>query len=441
MWILIALSAAFALPDLSTPLKTGNRTPADAAVVVGIEDYFVLPEVPHARSDAAIVRDLLVYTVGVPSDRVRVLDGQPAKEQIMQAVNDAAKLAGPDGTVWFYFAGHGAASPSSGERMLLGADVQADLAVFDARSLRVEDIRNAASSHGGKAVLWVDACYTGRGRSGVDLVPGKRFAVPTYATAAKPQVLEWTAAGAGEWSGPIDEVQHGAFTYLSVGALRGWADGQLTGTRDGVVTVEEAKLYVEEGLRTLQIVDQHPEMSGGGLTDALVRANHLENPPNLLPSKTPPVPSPSNADLPAPGVPIRLLGQGGGLCLDVQDRNPNNGANLQQWACVPDAAAQTFSLRRVDGGYAIVSALSGRCLDVQERNHDNGANLQIWDCLYSPYQTFRITNATGNQFNLANVGTGRCLDVADRRVDNGANIQQWDCSPGANQRFQWANPL
>ena len=51
------------------------RAPDDAAVVIGIEDYAFLPDVPFAERDAQAVSDLLVYTIGVPADRVRVLSG------------------------------------------------------------------------------------------------------------------------------------------------------------------------------------------------------------------------------------------------------------------------------------------------------------------------------------------------------------------------------
>ena len=56
-------------------------------------------------------------------------------------------LATDGGVVWVYFAGHGAASPETGERLLLGDDIRPDLATSpeppytacaaDAVSLRV----------------------------------------------------------------------------------------------------------------------------------------------------------------------------------------------------------------------------------------------------------------------------------------------------------------
>src|SRR5687768_16231294 len=120
------LSLALAAPDIDTPLRTGATAPADTAVVIGIEDYAFVPDVPYAQRDAKAFYDLLVYTIGVPSSRVRLLDHGAGKEQIVEAVAAAGAEVGAGGTVWVYFAGHGAADPSTGARLLLGDDVRQD---------------------------------------------------------------------------------------------------------------------------------------------------------------------------------------------------------------------------------------------------------------------------------------------------------------------------
>lgn len=278
MWF--ATPALAALPDLEEPLRTGASHPTDSAVVVGIEDYFVLPDVPYAQRDAELFYDFAVYTRGIPSDRVTLLTGPVSREKLVAALDAAGKQTRAGGTVFVYFAGHGAASPTTGERLLVGADAQADLDTFQARAVPVAEVRRAVTSGGGSAVLVLDTCYSGRSRSGADVVAGKRFAVPAYATATTPRVVEWTAAGPDQWSGPLDAARHGAFTYLAVGALRGWADGERDGVRDGKVTVEEASLYVESGLRTLQIRDQRPERVGDG---AIVLSTGTEDRPALAP--------------------------------------------------------------------------------------------------------------------------------------------------------------
>lgn len=275
--LVVALAATPALatdaPDLLQPLRTGERAPADAAVVIGIETYPFVADVPYARRDAQAMYQFLVYTRGVPADRVRLLDNGASREQILDAVGRAGEQAGRDGTVWIYFAGHGAADTDSGDRLLLGDDVRQDAAAFTARGVSVHTLERLAAKGGASVNLFVDACYAGLGRGGEELLAGKRFLVPTYASAPNARVVEWNAAGPNELSGPIDAVRHGAFTYFAVGALRGWADGQLDGVPDGQVTADEARLYVNASLRTLQNTEQQSQLTAADPSRTVLSAS------------------------------------------------------------------------------------------------------------------------------------------------------------------------
>jgi len=303
--MLWTLSLAFALPDVDDAVRTGATAPSDAAVVIGIEDYFMLPKVPHADADARAVRGFLRYSRGVPDARIRMLGKGANREQILKALDELAPTVGTDGTLWVYFAGHGAADPESGERVLLGADTQADQATFQARAVRLSELYDRADQGKGSAVFLLDTCYTGRSRDGSDLVAGKRFAVPAYAAPKQPDRVEWTAAGPGEWSGPMPGAEHGAFTYLALGALRGWADGHISGAPDGQVDVAEAQAYVTDRLAAFGLTDQHPSVQGKRdlvLSTATEKAPTLvaDGTTNTTDTGTPPASTPT-PPLPPPG--------------------------------------------------------------------------------------------------------------------------------------------
>jgi hypothetical protein len=53
--IFAILPSLAALPSVDEPETTGDRHPSDAAVVIGIEDYFALNDVPYADRDATAV--------------------------------------------------------------------------------------------------------------------------------------------------------------------------------------------------------------------------------------------------------------------------------------------------------------------------------------------------------------------------------------------------
>ena len=265
------LTLAWALPVIEPAVKTGARQDRDAALVIGVEDYFMLPDVPHADADADAFRDFLIYTRGLPEGRVRRLGRGASREQIEAAVQELGSSVGRDGTMWVYFAGHGATDPTTGERVVLGADTQADAASFQARAVRVATLRDGALRGGGRAVLVFEASFSGLGQGGASLGGGVSAATPSATSHAR--ALEWTAAGAGEWTSPVSGAPHGAFTWAALGALRGWADGQRDGVRDGAVTAEEAQLYVGEALRKVGLTDQHPTLSGDARSWTLSTGN------------------------------------------------------------------------------------------------------------------------------------------------------------------------
>lgn len=271
-------TALAALPSLSEPLRTGNSAPQDAAVVIGLEDYAFLPDIPYARADAQVFADWLVYTRGVPADRVRLLTAGSV-EDMRSAVAEAREMAGSNGTVWVYYAGHGAASTTDRRLMLLGDDAKATASSFLARGVTAEDLGEIATA-GGRAFMVIDACQSGTSPDGKSLIPGTRLAIPVEEFAVPGELTLWTSTSPGQLANPYPPARHGAFTYFAVGALRGWADGELGGSPDGVVTVEEAKIYVDRSLRGVQ-VDQQPALLGKADPERTVvlRSKRLESGP------------------------------------------------------------------------------------------------------------------------------------------------------------------
>jgi hypothetical protein len=278
MFVLLTLSMASAdVPDVDQPLRSGISSPLDAAVIVGIEDYAFLPDVPYASRDAEGVYQTMVYTRGVPAERVQLLKSAN-RDQVLRAVETAAQQAGGQGTVWVYFAGHGATA-QDGQMMLVGDDAKRDASVFEDRSLTVTELQDALP---GRAVLMLDTCQAGVGRDGDALIADARFAVPTYTTSQVANHYLWTAASPSEISQGYEPAQHGLFTYFMLGAMRGWADGELDGTPNGSVTLEESQAFVRRALATLNERNQTPSLTGpnrGAMS--LTRGDRLERSPDL----------------------------------------------------------------------------------------------------------------------------------------------------------------
>ncbi len=204
----------------------------------------------------------------MPQERIQLLKGAN-REQMQRAVERASAERTGDGVLWVYFSGHAATSPE-GRPLLVGDDAKPDPTVFTERAVAMDDLALPPG-----AVLWVDASLGGTDWDGQPLVPGARFAVPSYARASGATV--WTASEEAPATF-YASADHGLFTWLLVGGLRGWADGIADGDPDGQVTLREVAEYVERGSRQL-----HAGSAPGVPTDAelVLTSGTLEPGPDL----------------------------------------------------------------------------------------------------------------------------------------------------------------
>jgi hypothetical protein len=126
-------------------------------------------------------------------------------------------------------------------------------------------------------------------------------------------------------------------------------------------------------------------------------------------------------------------------CLELSGWNPNSGARVDQWSCVPGGDGVTQANERwsivgqPDGQFQLRNAATGKCLEIQGWSQDNGATLDQWDCLYSnghanPNQEWYLNEAG----ELVNNNSRKCLDVLGYATWNGATVSQWDCKWDAN---------
>ena len=248
-------------PAVNSDLPAANIGGNDAAVVVGINEYFVLPKVPGADQNALDWMRYLVKTRGIPQKHVALLtNGQATKESIRTAVATAATQVQPGGTLWFIYIGHGAPAPSHDDGLLLGADTQAEENSLVARGLPQKEVLQLMETSGGEAGIAIfDACFSGTTGDGTtQLVPGSQATVPVKrreAAAGRVGIL----SASDQVAGPLPGHNRPAFTYLLLGAARGWADAN----KDKTVSFTEAFDYTREVLVTMvRSRSQIPSMRG-----------------------------------------------------------------------------------------------------------------------------------------------------------------------------------
>ncbi|PIR15114.1 MAG: hypothetical protein COV48_16190 [Elusimicrobia bacterium CG11_big_fil_rev_8_21_14_0_20_64_6] len=248
-------------PELSSLPSEQGGGEADAAVIVGIELYPFVAPVPGAAQNAEDWHLYLTKTRKVPVGQVKLLrDSEASLEDIRDAAAWAAATVKPGGTLWFVFIGHGAPHKDGQDGVLIGVDAQQRAESLYHRSLRRSELMSILGK--GKqesSVVVLDACFSGRTAEGKELVKGLQPLIAVAAADAWPKAAVFTAARSDQFAGPLPGASRPAFSYLMLGALRGWADAD----KDGMVTSQEALTYTQSSLEAL-LKDrrQTPELLG-----------------------------------------------------------------------------------------------------------------------------------------------------------------------------------
>ena len=263
-------------PELATAPELGGGE-KDAALIVGIEDYVFAPDIAGAAQNATDWYSFLTKGRGISPTRVILLRNEEAtREAIQKHAKAVAKKVDKGGTLWVVFIGHGAPAADGRGGVLVGVDAQQSADGLYARSLGQLELEKLIS--GGKqghTVMMLDACFSGKTSTGAPIAPGLQPLIPVKDVSARATVL--TAGASDQFAGPLPGLDRPAFSYLMLGALRGWADGNA----DGQVTVDEAIGYAQS---TLQVVvkdrTQRPEVSGADMGFVLA-SNARESGPDL----------------------------------------------------------------------------------------------------------------------------------------------------------------
>lgn len=310
---LLATPAFAGWPSFTTDLPPSGNGEGDAAVIVGIGDYLVLPDIEGARENALDWNRYLQKTRGLPMGSVKMLLNTDAtKETIEAALVDAVSKVKPGGTMWFVYIGHGAPAPSHEDGLVLGSDTQSSENSLVARGLpqkRILEILETGAQS--QAVALFDACFSGTTGDGkTQLVPNSQATIPVR----RIEVSEGRTAilsASDLVAGPLPQDNRPAFSYLMLGSMRGWADKN----KDHVVQLTEAFDYTREILITF-IKGRSQVPSLRGKKDVLLALGAVEAGPDLVSMQADLGPVEDmfkSASLTAPTIDPKLFSSAGGL--------------------------------------------------------------------------------------------------------------------------------
>ncbi|MDE2039308.1 MAG: caspase family protein [Elusimicrobia bacterium] len=246
--------------DVDKPSFHLAERPDDFALVIGIGKYSDLPEASFAENDARAVKNHLL-AMGFPSRNVVQLFGEKAGRSSMEKFLETwlPRNVKEDSRVFFYFSGHGAPDPETGEAYLVPWD--GDPSFLENTGYPIKRLYAKLSGLRAKEVIVVmDACFSGAGGRSV-LPKGARPLVVKVDAATVPQNLTVFAAASGnQITSTLEDQGHGTFTYYFLKGLDG-------GAKDASGAVTAKGLYdylrpkVEDAARR-QNRDQEPVLRG-----------------------------------------------------------------------------------------------------------------------------------------------------------------------------------
>jgi hypothetical protein len=138
------------------------------------------------------------------------------------------------------------------------------------------------------------------------------------------------------------------------------------------------------------------------------------------------------------GMPVQIINQHSGLCLDVAGAATTNGAQIDQWTC-NGQSNQNWTLTSLgNSDYELQAQNSGLVLDVAASSTADGAKVDQWQWNGGNNQRWFFTSAGNGYYTVHPVHSSKCLDVAGQSTTAGAKVDQWTCNGGSNQlwRFQ-----
>lgn len=250
--------------DVDTAPASVRGRALGAAVVIGVERTRQgLPRADYAAKDARVFAEYLVKTLGYrEQDVVLLLDERANRSDLAKYLEDwLPKRVPPGGTAVVFFSGHGAPDPARGKAYLVPYD--GDPAFLEKTAYPMAKLtEDLAKLQGRKAIVLVDACFSGAGRRSA-LPKGARPLVTRLEPVAPVgEVAVLSAAAADQIGGAYDEKGHGLFTYFVLSALRDAASAGRVPTVSDLFDSVGGK--VEAASRRLTGNEQTPQLQAAG---------------------------------------------------------------------------------------------------------------------------------------------------------------------------------
>lgn len=249
--------------DLPGLLARAAPGPADEdsrlhVLTVGIGDYADTADVPFADRSAIRFAELSRRVLGVREENLVLLtDREATLGRLQGRINTLLARLGPEDRLLVYYAGHGVPGEDGDGSYLLAQD--GGSGSFRVADLRLDAfLRRIARSGVGRALVFIDACFSGRIDKDNLVFEGVAVAYDAPAPRVDDRVTILSAGRGHQFANQYRERGHRLFGYHLMRALLEQGPGLTAGELHEVVLgrVQEASLRLGPEYR------QEPELRG-----------------------------------------------------------------------------------------------------------------------------------------------------------------------------------
>lgn len=202
--------------DIPTVMGENNKT---FAVIIGNENYRMVPHVEYAQNDAKIFAAYCQKTLGLPARNIRSYPDATYGTMLaaLKDIKDIADAYNGNIDVIFYYAGHGIPD-GKGNAYLLPVDAdgtQTEVCMPTSRLYQKLNELNAM-----KLVVFMDACFSGAQRGDGMLMAARGVAIKSVSDIPAGNSVVFCASNGEETAFPFKEKGHGMFTYFLLKKLQ-----------------------------------------------------------------------------------------------------------------------------------------------------------------------------------------------------------------------------
>lgn len=225
------------------------RQGADSvAIIIGIQNYKRLAKADFADQDAMKFADYANRALGIPKEKIKILiDAEADQSALLKTFRNWLPLNVNKGKteVFVFYSGHGL--PSNDGKSLYFLPHAADQDLLDETAIDQKKIIAAIQSTQPKSVtMFVDSCYSGQSRNGVQLLAGaKPVNLKNSDIGYPPEFTVFTASASDQISSASNDLQHGIFSFYLMKGMEGAADIN----KDGNITYGEMQQYLSENVQ------------------------------------------------------------------------------------------------------------------------------------------------------------------------------------------------